>query len=73
MCHCKIRTRPPIGFGITYTVNGKLKFTVWDDNDTAYVIEDYRILNEWYHLCMTYDKDTEEFNSDFIEIKFHYH
>jgi hypothetical protein len=58
-----ILTRPPIGFGITYTVNGKFKFTVWDDNDTAHVIEDYRILNEWYHLCMTYDKDTKEFKA----------
>ena len=58
-----IFTRPPIGFGITYTVNGKFKFTVWDDNDKAHVIEDYRILNEWYHLCMTYNKDTKEFKA----------
>jgi hypothetical protein len=56
-----IITRPPIGLGITYTPNNNFKFTLWSGN-TAYVIEDYRIPNEWYHLSMTYDKDTKEFN-----------
>ena len=56
-----IITRPPIGLGITYTPNNNFKFTLWSDN-TAYVIEDYRIPNEWYHLSMTYDKDSKEFN-----------
>jgi hypothetical protein len=45
---------------------------LWGGN-TAYVIEDYRIPNEWYHLSMTYDKDTEEFNvyinGSFIDTK----
>jgi len=67
-----IFTRPPIGFGITYTPNNNFKFTLWGGN-TAYVIEDYRIPNEWYHLSMTYDKDTEEFNvyinGSFIDTK----
>ena len=57
-----ILTRPPIGLGITYTSNNNFKFTLWDNNNTAYVIEDYRIPNEWYHLSMTYDKNTKEFN-----------
>ena len=48
-----IITRPPIGLGITYTPNNNFKFTLWDDKNSAYVIEDYRISNEWYHLCMT--------------------
>ena len=56
-----IITRPPIGLGITYTPNNNFKFTLWSGN-TAYVIEDYRIPNEWYHLSMTYDKDSKEFN-----------
>jgi hypothetical protein len=56
-----IITRPPIGLGITYTPNNNFKFTLWSDN-TAYVIEDYRIPNEWYHLSMIYDKDSKEFN-----------
>ena len=59
--------------GITYTSNNNFKFTLWDNNNTAYVIEDYRIPNEWYHLSMTYDKDTEEFNvyinGSFIDTK----
>ena len=66
-------TRPPIGFGITYTSEDKFKFTLWDDKSNAYVIEDYRIPNEWYHLCMTYDKDSKEFkayiNGSLIDIK----
>ena len=37
------------------------------------VIEDYRIPNEWYHLCMTYDKDSKDFsvyiNGSFIDNK----
>ena len=67
-----IITRPPIGLGITYTPNNNFKFTLWGGN-TAYVIEDYRIPNEWYHLSMTYDKDTKEFtvyiNGSFIDSK----
>ena len=58
--------------GITYTPNNNFKFTLWGGN-TAYVIEDYRIPNEWYHLSMTYDKDTKEFtvyiNGSFIDSK----
>ena len=68
-----IFTRPPIGFGITYTPEDKFKFTLWDDKNNAYVIEDYRIPNEWYHLCMVYDKDSKEFkayiNGSLIDIK----
>ena len=45
---------------------------MWGSN-TAYVIENYRIPNEWYHLSMTYDKDTKEFtvyiNGSFIDSK----
>ena len=67
-----IITRPPIGLGITYTPNNNFKFTMWGDN-TAYVIEDYRIPNEWYHLSMIYNKETEEFsvyiNGSFIDSK----
>ena len=67
-----IITRPPIGLGITYTQNNNFKFTLWGSN-TAYVIENYRIPNEWYHLSMTYDKDTKEFtvyiNGSFIDSK----
>ena len=68
-----IITRPPIGLGITYTPNNDFKFTLWDDKNSAYVIEDYRIPNEWYHLCMTYDKDSKDFsvyiNGSFIDNK----
>ncbi len=68
-----ILTRPPIGFGITYTPECDFKFTVWDEKSTAFVIEDFRKANSWYHLCMTYDKDDKNLvvyiNGSVIEVK----
>jgi hypothetical protein len=58
-----ILSRPPIGLGMLYTVEGEFKFLLWDENDEAHVIKDYRIPNEWYHLCMTYDTKTKMFSA----------
>ena len=60
-------TRPPIGFGITYTSEDKFKFTLWDDKSNAYVIEDYK--DEWFYIGSDSEKE-HCFTGDISEISF---